>query len=558
MARTSETRRPAAKIVSVNRFIWKIRQKPPEIKRSGWLLAFLAQSRGLVTPQKLKDFLNPTQAQIEKVKVTDIDRGRERVMRALKNHQKIVVYSDYDADGLCATAIMWETLYDAGASVMPYVPHRIKEGYGMTTSAISEMAKQGVKLIITVDQGVTAREQVKYAKKLGIDVVITDHHVLPKTLPKPVALVHTTEFCGAGVSWRFCWELIKKLNPSYKEKLLSKLELAALATIADLVPLIGGSRAMVKLGLERLAKTRRPGLVALVKSSGIAGSIGTYEIGHILAPRINAMGRIEHGLDSLRLLCAKNQAQADKLATILSKTNSRRQDLTTRAITSAIDMVEEEGRIGIVQDREWHEGIIGLVASRLVETYNRPIIAISLGETFSKGSARSIPGFNIVEAIRSSSQFLVDGGGHPMAAGFTIRTEHIEVFKQNITKYAQKYITDDLLEKQIDIVCALEREDITRQNFELICKFEPFGIGNPQPVFITRGMTVEDIRSVGGENQHLKLQVDGLSAIGFNMGNLRAQLRPGDAVDLVYTMAEDKYALSGQIQLKLKDLAITN
>lgn len=542
----------------MNHFKWKIKANPPSVKKSGWLLALLAKNRGLTTPQKLADFLNPTQAQIEKVKVTDIDRGRERVVRALKNREQIVVYSDYDADGLCATAIMWETLYDAGAAVMPYVPHRIKEGYGMTKAAISEMAKQGVKLIITVDQGVTAREQVEHAKKLGIDVVITDHHVLPKILPKPSALVHTTELCGAGVSWRFCAELIRRIKPAYREKLLEKLELAALATIADLVPLIGGNRAIVKLGLERLAKTKRPGLLALIKSSGITGSIGTYEIGHILAPRINAMGRIEHGLDSLRLLCAKNQTQADRLAELLARTNTKRQKLTTRAIERATHMVEEEGLIGIVADRKWHEGIIGLVASRLVETYHRPIIAISLGETFSKGSARSIPGFNIVEAIRSSPEFLIDGGGHPMAAGFTIRTEHIEVFKQNINNYAQKYLTDDLLEKQIDIVCELEKADITRQNFELISRFEPFGVGNPAPVFITRGMMVEDIRSVGGENQHLKLQVDGFSAIGFYMGELRRELRPGYKVDLVYSLAEDHYNGNGQIQLKIKDLDITN
>ena len=542
----------------MNHYAWKIKAKAPRIKKSGWLLSLLTQNRGLRSKAELKEFLNPKLDQILKVKLTEVEKARDRTVSAIKNKEKIVVYSDYDADGLCATAIMWETLYDLGANVMPYVPHRIKEGYGMSTSAIDQMAKEGVKLIITVDQGVTAVVQTEHAKKLGIDVVITDHHVLPKKPPKPFALVHSTALCGAGVSWRFCQEVVKELNPQYQEKFLAKLELAALATIAALVPLIEGARAMVKLGLEKLAQTKRPGLLALIKSSRINGTIGTYEIGHILAPRINAMGRIEHGIESLRLLCAKSQNQADKLANLLSKTNTRRQDLTTKAVNSALTMVHEPVLIGVVGSRGWHEGVIGLVASRLVETYNRPMIAMALGEIYSKGSARSIPGFNIVEAIRESQELLVDAGGHPMAAGFTIETRHIEVFREKIRKPASKVITQDLLTIRLEIELEMELTDITRENLKTIERFEPFGGGNPHPMFITRGMMIEDIRSVGSENQHLKLQVDGISAIGFNMGALRAQLRPGGIIDLVYTMAEDKYDGNNRIQLKIKDLAITN
>lgn len=538
--------------------MWKVKTKAPPIKNRDWLAKLLAQNRGLNSPQKLERFLNPTLEQITDVKLTDLSKGINRVLAALKNKEKIIIYADYDADGLCATAIMWETLHDAGANVLPYVPHRIKEGYGMSSSAISDMAKKGVKLIITVDQGVTAIEQIQHAKKLGIDVVVTDHHVLPEKLPSPIALVHTTDLCGGGVAWRFCYELIDQINPNYQEKLMDKLELAALATIADLVPLIGGNRAIVKLGLEKLAKTKRPGLIALIRQTGINRTVGTYEIGHILAPRINAMGRIEHGLDSLRLLCAKNQKQADELARILSKTNTRRQDLTTKAITSALTMVDQKALIGIVSHQEWHEGVIGLVASRLVETYNRPMIAISKGPEFSKGSARSIPGFNIVEAIRSSSEYLVDGGGHPMAAGFTIRTEHIETFRSNLEKYAQKIITDEILERIINIECELEPKDINHENRKIIKSFEPYGVGNQHPRFLTRSMLVEDLRAVGAESQHLKLQVNGFSAIGFNLGSNRASIRPGYKVDLVYTIDEDNYNGNNLIQLKIKDLVISS
>ncbi len=537
----------------MSKYTWKVKTGRPNKNSKNWLSGTLAQNRGLNTAQKLKEFLNPTLDLITATKITQVEKGIERVIKAIKAKEKIIVYSDYDADGICATAIMWETLNDFGADVMPYVPHRIKEGYGLSKDAITELARKGVKLIITVDHGVTAVEQVEHAKKLGVDVIITDHHVLPEVLPKSVALVHTTKLCGAGVSWRFCWEIVKKLDKSYEEKLKEKLELAALATIADLVPLVDGNRAIVKIGLEKLASTKRPGILALIKSANIKRDIGTYEIGHILAPRINAMGRLEHGLDSLRLLCARNQTQADELAKLLTKTNSKRQDLTISAVTHARGLVRSDHVIGVISHESWHEGIIGLVASRMVETFHKPMIVISRGPEKSKGSARSIPGFNIVEAIRTQSKFLVDAGGHPMAAGFTIETKHIDTFTEKINLHAQSIITEELLTPTIEIECPLKTADISQANYNEIIKFEPYGVANPLPIFVTRNMIVEDVRTVGPKNDHLKLQVNGIGAIGFNMGEYRTQIRPGYNIDLVYTIAEDNY--SGSLQLKIKDLA---
>lgn len=535
--------------------IWKIKISRPDKTKKDWLTHVLAKNRGLETPAKLKEFLNPEFAQILKTPVTDIEKGLSRVLKGIKDKEKMIVYSDYDADGICATAIMWETLNDLGADIMPYVPHRIKEGYGLAKEAITSLAEQGVKLIITVDHGVTAVAQVDHAKKLGVDVVITDHHVKPAIVPKSVALVHSTSFCGAGVSWRFCWELVQKLDKSYSDKLMDKLELAALATIADLVPLVGGSRAIVKLGLEKLTKTKRPGIKALIKSANVKGEIGTYEIGHILAPRINAMGRIEHGLDSLRLLCARNQSQADELASLLTKTNSKRQDLTISAIDSARDLVIKEHLVGVISHDTWHEGVIGLVASRMVEYHHKPMIVIAKGESGrSKGSARSIVGFNIVEAIRAQSEFLLDAGGHPMAAGFSIETKHIGSFTEAINKYAKGIMTEDLFIPKIDIECPMEEADINMDALKQISQFEPYGVANPEPLFETKGMVVEDIRCVGAQNNHLKLQVNGFGAIGFNMGEKKAEIRPGDRLNLVYTISEDRY--NGGLQLKIKDVSL--
>jgi len=534
---------------------WKLLSKVSNKKEKDWLTKLLAKNRGITSPQELDEFLNPSFEQITGQSIGNTKKAIDRIEKAIKNKEKVIIYSDYDADGICATAIMWEALYDLGIKVMPYVPHRIKEGYGLANPAISDLAKQGVKLIITVDHGVTAIDQVEHAKKLGIDVIITDHHVLPKKLPDSYALTHTTSLCGAGVSWRLAWDIVAKLNRSYQEKLKSKLELASIATIADLVPLIGANRAIVKIGLEKLASTKRFGINALIKATGITPPIGTYEIGHIIAPRINAMGRIEHGLDALRLICAKNRNQAEELASLLTKTNSKRQDLTSKAIESAFTLVKEEQSVGVITHPTWHEGIIGLVASRLVETYHRPFIVIAKGEVYSKGSARSVPGFNIVEAIRASGTFL-NAGGHPMAAGFTIETKQIEIFSAQINKYAQTNLTDDMLEPVVNIESELETKDISTQTLSQIKRFEPFGMGNPEPVFLTRHMEVEDVRGVGPTSAHLKLQLSSHSAIGFNMGEFRARIRPGYKIDAVYTLNDDKY--NGGFQLKLKDLEITN
>ena len=536
--------------------IWNVISPSVSNKGKNWLPSLLAKNRGLTSKKKLEEFLNPKFEQILEVKLTDVEKALKRISKAISSKEKVIIYSDYDADGICGTAILWETLHDLGADTLPYVPHRIKEGYGLSKEAISELAKKKVKLIITVDHGVAAVDQVDHAKDLGIDVIVTDHHILPKKLPKAVALVHSTDLCGAGVAWRLAYEISEKLKPSYRENLIEKLELASIATVADLVPLLGANRAIVKLGLEKISKTSRPGLQALIRETSISGQIGTFEIGHIIAPRINAMGRIEHAIDALRLICAKNQDQAASLARLLCKTNTKRQDLTSKIIQEAKVMVNGESPIGVISHPNWHEGIIGLVAARLMEIHNKPMIVISQGETFSKGSARSVACFNIVEAISKSSNLVLNVGGHPMAAGFTIETCHIQSFSDSINYYAKGKLSVESLARKLSIECELQLDDISRNTLEIIDEFEPFGVGNREPLFLTKGMLVEDVRCVGQKNDHLKLQIDGFSAIGFNMGEFRSQIRPGYSVDAVYTLAEDRYNGNNAIQLKLRDLKI--
>lgn len=532
---------------------WQIKNK--EIATLANITSILASNRGLKSKQSLEDFLNPSMEFLLNWEISGTKKAIQRIEKAIKSKEKIIVYSDYDADGINGTAILWEVLSSIGADVMPYIPDRISEGYGFSKAAIKKLSQDGVMLIISVDHGITAVEEVALAQSLGVDVILTDHHVAPKKIPKPHVLVHTTLLCGAGVAWKLSWELGKHFKIE-KEQILEKLSLAAIATVADLVPLTGHNRAIVKFGLDYLRKTKRPGLLAILRLGAIdQQSIGVYEIGYVIAPRINAMGRIDHAMDSLRLLCTRSNFQAAKIAQLVSQTNSKRQNLTAAASDEAMMMVEESSAIGIVASSDWHEGVIGLVAGRVVERYWRPAIAIAQGEKFSKGSARSVEGFNIVEALRTCADILVNVGGHPMAAGFTIRTDQIEQFKNRMMELASKKIDVQNIERSIKIECCLSLPEINWEIYEQIKRFEPFGIGNEEPIFLAKNVEVSDVRSVGSANQHLKLTFGSFEAIGFGMGEKRANLRPGFKIDLVYSLSENVWNGKKSLQLKIKDFS---
>ena len=358
----------------------------------------------------------------------------------------MVVYADYDADGITAGAIMWETLWRLGARVMPYIPHRVDEGYGLSEKGIDAVrVEYDPSLIITVDHGITAHAQVEYAKKLGIEVIITDHHVKPEKLPRST-IVHTTLLSGSGVSWFVATQMMQSQGKKGDGDQLSELTaLAAIGTIADLLPLTGVNRSIVKFGLEMLRKTKRTGLNALIAEAGIEKkSIDTFSVSHMLAPRLNAMGRLEHAIDALRLLCTKDEMKAKLLAQKLGLTNKERQQLTIDTVTHAKDLVPKTlKKLLFIAHETYNPGVIGLVAGRLVEEYWRPAIVLSVGAEFAKASARSIPGFNIVEAIRTCSDLLVDVGGHPMAAGFTVETKNLDKLKKRLEVLAEKELDDE-------------------------------------------------------------------------------------------------------------------
>src|SRR3989344_5211292 len=567
---------------------WKILNKshissPKSQNLNNELTKVLLENRGIKTKREIEEFLNPKLKNITVANVgidkAQIKKAIKRIKKAISDNEQIVVFGDYDVDGICGTAILWEALNEMNAKVMPYIPHRTDEGYGLSKKGISNVKSQinNVRLIITVDNGIVASEAVEYANKNGIDVIITDHHVPSKNLPKAHAILHTTKLCGAGVAYLLAQEIsnfkfqISNKSQSPKTKIQNNhLELVALATIADLVPLTGANRVFVKFGIEELRRTKRIGILAIVKEAGIDQNlIDAYEIGHIIAPRLNAMGRLEHAMDSLRLLCTKNPKRAEALAKKLGSTNKRRQEMTIETFEHAKSKIKNQS-IQQAQDKKskikslifiahesYQQGVIGLVAGRLVEEFYRPAIVLSIGEKYSKASARSIKGFNIIEFIRTASDLLVDAGGHPMAAGFTVETDKISVLEKKFEELAVKLLDTEKLKRILNIDLEVLLSYINFEFYKKLQKLAPFGIGNPTPVFLSKNLTVEDMRLVGNDGLHLKLRVqkDGkyFDAIGFGLGDRANEIRIGDKIDLVYTIDEDRWNGNSRIQLKIKD-----
>src|SRR3990167_3151836 len=405
---------------------WKIAPK-----KSDDLTSQLLLNRGIKTEKERKLFFTPRISDYRQyLEIPGIEKANKRIKEAIQKNELIVVFGDYDVDGICASAILYKALTSLGAKVLPYIPHREKEGYGLSKLGLEFAKSSAAKVLITVDCGITAFNQAKFAKELGLDLIITDHHLPQDNLPDCFAIVHSIKMCGAAVAWCLIKDQIKK---DLKAELL---QFAALATVCDLIPLVNLGRAFVSEGLKILNKTTNLGLLSLINESGISsGSIGSFEIGYMIGPRLNAIGRLEHAIDALRLLCTKDPLKAKRLAKLLCETNATRQKMTMEAIEQAKLLVDRSKKIHVLSSKDWSSGIIGLVAGKITEEHYRPAIAISVGEEVSKGSARSIDGINIIEVIRKHSDILIDVGGHPGAAGFSLLSKHVEVFKKRLEEH---------------------------------------------------------------------------------------------------------------------------
>ena len=502
----------------------------------------------------VKEFIDPPSPL--KVSITEFEKKFgatfKKVIKILKEiktkKQMVVVYTDYDADGITGGAILWETLYKLGFSAMPYVPDRKKEGYGFSLQGIDNVIKKfDPALIISVDHGITKVKEIAYARKKGVKIIVTDHHLKGEDLPKADAIFHIPALSGSGVAYFFAKEISKHFKSLTNNFERDYLALASIGTIADLVPLLGPSRSLVKWGLEAFSKTNRPGIKHILKQAGIEGrKITPYEVGFIIAPRINAVGRLSDATDALRLLCTISEKRAYDLAQQIGRMNVDRQTLVEKSVEEAKQLVKKSKIIVLVSEK-WHEGIIGLIASKIAESYYRPTIVMTKTDGFYKGSARSIPTFHITDFLKSLREYLVDVGGHKQAAGFTIEKQKLSKFITAAEKRADKIIKDKDLEK---VIAADIKIPVSKINLELVRaleKLEPFGVGNPRPTFLSQGKLME-AKSFGKTNNHLKIFIDSLELIAFNQGEKIKELSRGQKIKVVYSLEIDQW--NGRERLK--------
>jgi single-stranded-DNA-specific exonuclease len=528
-------------------------------------------SRGVTEPEQAKRLLRPRLEHLHEAGLlADGYRASERIARAVRQGERIFVHGDYDVDGICATALLTRWLRSVGGDVVPFVPHRIRDGYDFSANGLAAAIDCGAGLIVTVDCGTVAHETVARANEAGLDVVITDHHTVTDTLPDAYAVVNPQRpdcaypekgLCGTGLAWRVA-ELVAHELEVDRSDLLSLLDLVALATVADLVPLDGENRVLVHFGLRRFSDTQVVGLAALSDVAGIdASAITAGQLGFQLAPRINAAGRIGDSTDALRMLITDDPDEARALAQALDATNTRRREEDRRTLDEALEELAEwfdpAVHHGVVlAGRGWHPGVIGIVASRIVERVYRPVVMIALDGDMGRGSARSISGFHLYEAIAECSEHLERFGGHRQAAGMDICPAAVDAFREAFNRTAEARLGEDprpVLRPDLTI----DLRSIDVQLVHWLAYLGPHGIGNPGPLFLARDVTVADARVVGSNHLKVVLRASGarLDGIGFGL----ADTHPPDSFgerrhDVLFRLERNEWRGRVSAQAKLVDL----
>ncbi len=486
----------------------------------------------------------------------DMERSVDRILQAFEKNEKIAIFGDYDADGIPGTAVLYKVFQANNKKPIAYLPDREKEGYGLNNSAIEHLAKEdNVKLIITVDLGITGKKEVEYAKELGVDVIITDHHEpMEETYPdNAFAVVHPRAknskypfgyLAGGGVAWKLAQAIALKTGKPNKSELKWLLELPAISTFCDVVPLQDENRMIAKFGLKVLSQTRNIGLRALYRAGGIdTNKIDEFTVGFQIGPRLNAPGRMDHASLAFNLLTTDSEEEAQSIAAKIEEQNFQRRSQAELIQKQAFDIINERELYNqnamIVTGNDWQLGLVGLVAGRVAEKFHRPIFLlgkkIKNGEEFLQGSARSIDGFHLVDALESVSDLLEEFGGHEKAAGMTIKAKNFPEFEKRILDRANKILSSENLRKKIKVDAHISANDITKDLIAQIEKFAPFGEANPKPKFAVNDLTVQDVRVLGAEGKHLKIKFKNhnFEAIGFGMGGRASEIFAGSKVDIL-------------------------
>lgn len=515
------------------------------------------------------NFINPNfSASYDPFLLKDMKKALVRLEKAILRKEKIGIFADYDADGIPAAALLKNTLNNKfGLETIVYIPSR-KEGYGLNIQGIDYLKKQNVNLIITVDLGIREHKNIEYIKTLGLDTIITDHHEPSETLPKALAIINPKrkdskypfrELSGGGVVFKLIQALQKRLGQITDSELKWMLDLVAITTICDVVPLVDENRIFAKFGLIVLKKTKRVGLSALYEVAKIdREKINTYSVGFQIGPRLNAPGRLAQGNDSFNLLSSEDTLEAKRLAEELNEINIKRQAELDRMLFEARNKIFagnlDRKKVIILWDKSWQSGLIGLVAGRITEEFSRPCLIFEEGAIKSKGSGRSIDGYNLVEALELSKSMLISFGGHAKAAGLTVENKFLEHLYSNLNKIADSKLKDEDLVPKILIDAKLLPKEINLAMFDQVKKLEPFGLGNPRPVFMMEKVIASDLRKIGAENKHIKFKIENLDVVGFNMSENYQRLNEKKPFDIVFSLDEDNWGGMRKIQLKVIDI----
>lgn len=564
-------------------YIWKLKdninaeilEKFPELPP---IVVQLLYNRNLTNQEAIDEFLLPDYSQDihDPFLFKDMEKACQRIYEAIAKEELITVYADYDADGVSSAVILKSVLSDLGANVNVYLPHREKEGYGLNAVAVEEIASSGTKLIITCDCGVSNNSEIDLANSRGIKVIVTDHHALPEKLPAAVAIIHpqapgeTYPFkflCGGGVAFKLAQGLLKSANNKFelkdreaKEKWL--LDMVAIATVADMVPILGENRTLLKHGLIVLRKTRRVGLQMMFKVAGLEPKdIDATTIGFAIAPRINTAGRMDHANQAYYLLIESDLDKAAQMAAKLNDNNSERQKVTEQIIREAKALkIDTSEKLLVFYKADWPAGLISLAANRLLREYNRPCLIVCGSGDKIVASARSLEGFNITAALEQNKNLLLRFGGHPLAAGFTTTEQHYKTLLENLKKLASEQLNETAFQSKLEIDKKIELDQINWELVDVLKKFEPHGMANPEPIFMTENVLVSQARRVGSDGQHWKLELaqgqKKIGAIGFGLSNF--DLAVGHNVDIVYNININQWNGNREIQLKLKDIHLNN
>lgn len=533
------------------------------------LLATILNNRGIVTEEKIRLFLNPTRNDFHNpFLIKDMEKAVDRIIKAIENKERITIYGDYDVDGITSITVLKSFLQERGLEIAQYIPNRLTEGYGLNIEAVEKIKKRGCDLMITVDCGISAIKEIDYANQLGIETIVTDHHEPGQELPKAMAVIDNKrkdstypfrELAGVGVVFKVIQAISIKLGLK-EEEYLKYLDIVCIGTISDIVPLVDENRVIAKLGLLLIKQTRNIGLRAIINMSGYK-EIDSNSISFGIAPRINACGRMGKAEDALELFLSKNINEVCQLAQKLNEYNKERQETEKAIYENAVEAIERENlqknSAIIVGGHNWHHGVIGIVSSKITEMYFKPSILLSFEDDgIGTGSGRSIPGFDLHEALSKCNNSIEKFGGHSMAIGITIKKDKFENFKKQFEQIAEEADINDII-PIIKIDAKINFENINKEMVDSLKELEPYGEGNKMPIFAFKNLKIDSIRSLS-DGKHLKLTLkEGntvINAIGFNMGHFINEYRIGDKVDVAGVLEINHFNGVESVQINLKDI----